>query len=284
MNIYVKSGVPSLDIIIKDYNKFSMGGELTFKEAYREARKRGEETFVWKGREYTTELKGEASKAPAQATTQLQPQPQPTQGFSFDVNRLSREQYKAAKATWDYMKSKKVSPRNAAAIMGNMMQESSFDSTVVQKGGDRAIGYFQLHGQRLKDYNDFLKENNMKDSPESQIDYILDVSNNKRKDYYIADYNRVKNHIATLKSKPSLSIRQQAELNDYEKYFNSIYGKRESTNTLYPIADFTEVFNDDTASLEDVTSLFTNTIERAGKPEHAKRQGYAKAFYDHFNK
>ena len=70
---------------------------------------------------------------------------------------LSKQQYALASDIWKYLSEKGVSPRNAAAIMGNIMQESSFKRNARQKGGDRALGLFSMHGQDLKHYTEIME-------------------------------------------------------------------------------------------------------------------------------
>lgn len=198
------------------------------------------------------------------------------------IEGILPQQLDTMRTTWNYLTSKGVSPRNAAAIMGNMMQESSFNPAIVQKGGDSAIGYFQMHGQRLKDYNNYLKEKNLKNSDLTQLDYMIDVINGNRKDFYIDEYNRVKSVVNSYGDPSKLTGSKLANYNRDKKYFDSIYGKREKSGTLYPISALTEAYNNPETSLNDATDLFTNTIERAGKPEYEKRQSYANSFYRYF--
>lgn len=234
----------------------------TFGEAFRQARNDGHKNFVWNGNRYNTEL----------WPTYLQ------KDEKLNIQGLSKQQLKAMEDTWNYFRSQNISARNAAAVMGNMMQESSFNPNVVQKGGDSAVGYFQMHGQRLKDYYTYLEEIGAVDSPERQIDYMIDVMRNKRKDFYMDEYYRIKNSVNKIMEKPKPSSQEQ----DTVKYFNNVYGKREAENRLYPIKDFSEAFEDESIPLNDLTDMFTNTIERAGKPEYEKRRSYANSIYNYF--
>lgn len=238
----------------------------TFGEAFRAARENGDSQFKWNGNRYSTKL-------------------EPTvyvKDSALNIAGLSKGQLQAMQDTWDYMRSRNVSARNVAAVMGNMMQESSFNANAIQKNGDKAVGYFQMHGDRLKDYNEFLKENNYTDSPDRQIDYMIDVMRDKRKDQYMEGYNKSRSKVDSLKAIENPTREQLNSLEEAEKYHTKIYGKREKEGRLFPISDFANAFEDESISLEDMTNLFTDTIERAGKPEYQKRQNYAKQIYNYF--
>lgn len=184
---------------------------------------------------------------------------------SFNIY-ISPEKFKVVKDVWKYLQEKKVSPRNAAVIMGNIMQESSFNRASVQKGGDSAEGFFQMHGDQLKEFRKWSAKNKTGRYPE--IDYVLYMINSKDHPY-TKEYNRV------------IQLPQTAE---NAKYRETIYGIREKNGTLYLIDDLHDAWNNDEVPLNDLTDLFTNTIERSGKPEYEKRRYYTNYFYDYFNK
>lgn len=238
------------DMIEKGLSYIFNGQDGTFKEAFRKSRKEGKKYFRWNGSLYSTKL----SSTPSKGSKVKQ-----ALGTS-----LSKQQYSIAKDVWQYLMNKGVSPRNAAALMGNIMQESSFNRRAKQRGGDRAEGFFQMHGDSLKEYNKWLKNNKTGKYPE--IDYVL----------YMID---TKDHPYTNEYKRVLA---QPKTSQNQRYYQDVYGQREKTKTLYLIDDLNTVWNDTTTSLNNVTDLFTNTIERAGKPEYSKRQGYAQDFYNHF--
>lgn len=233
-----------------------------FNQAFRQARIDGKNKFIWNGNRYSTELHPTYLK----------------KDETLQIPGLSKAQMKALEDTWNYFRGHNVSARNAAAVMGNMMQESSFNPSVVQRGGDSAIGYFQMHGDRLKDYYSYLNEIQAEDSPERQLDYMIDVMRNKRRDFYMEDFNRVNKLVGDILQKEKPSKQDSAILN----YYDRTYKKRVDTDTLYPISDFAKAFEDESISLNDLTDLFTNTIERAGKPEYEKRRKYANSIYNYF--
>lgn len=241
------------DKIEKGWAYIFNGQDGTFNEAFSNARKEGQKYFRWNGSLYNTNL---ASTSPQAAQTQ------PVKQALKTV--LSKQQYSVASDVWQYLMDKGVSPRNAAALMGNIMQESSFDRSAKQRGGDRAEGLFQMHGQSLKEYNKWRQKNKTGKYPE--IDYVLYMIDSKDHPY-TNEYRRVQGLPKTPQNK---------------KYIQDVYGTRERTDTLYLIDNLNTVWNDTTTPLNEVTDLFTNTIERAGKPEYSKRQGYAEDFYNHF--
>jgi hypothetical protein len=51
---------------------------------------------------------------------------------------------------------------------------------------------------------------------------------------------------------------------------------------LYLIGDLNKEWYDNLMSLEDITDLFENTIERGGNPVYENRRKYALDFYNHF--
>ena len=201
IKIAVKNGIYGLEDIRSRYNKFAKGGELsnknnnqnsyelggalsrfisrftekdtkdqypTFNEAFRAARIADKDYFKWNGELYNTELH----------PTVLEKQ-------ALNISGVTKEQNDRMTDTWDYLRSNNVSARNAAAFMGNIMQESSFNPKARQIDGDKAVGLFQLHGDRLDDYKKFLQENNKEDDAHSQLDYILSLVKGERGDAYM---------------------------------------------------------------------------------------------------
>lgn len=231
---------------ITSYDKDSEGIGRTFNQAYKAAREAGEKVFLYKGERYNTSYQRRL------------PDPVKKEYTLFFYPYQKRE----AEKVWNYLKHKGVSPKNAAAIMGNIMQESGFNRQARQKGGDRAEGFFQMHGQDLKKYQQWVSSNKVGEYPE--IDYVLYMIESKDHPY-TNEYKRISND-------PSK-----------KSYMQRVYGNRINSGTLYLIDDLNSAWNDKTISLNQITDLFTNTIERPGKPEYKKRQQYATEFYNHFH-
>lgn len=83
---------------------------------------------------------------------------------NLSIQGVTAKQKELMDYTWDYLRSHNVSARNAAALMGNIMKESSFSPDVIQRGGDNAVGLFQLHGKRLADYKKYLAEEKLQNN------------------------------------------------------------------------------------------------------------------------
>lgn len=82
---------------------------------------------------------------------------------------------------YNYMIQKGFTPNAAAGIMGNIGVETryTYDYTKKQDGGP-GYGLFQFDstggpGNHMENYQNFLKENKMQDSMESQVDYMYDT-------------------------------------------------------------------------------------------------------------
>lgn len=232
--------------VSRDYEKGENGKMRTFNQAYKAARDNGEKEFLYNNKRYNTTY---------------QHVPIPPQKRELKT-ALSARQKALADDVWNYLHEKGVHHKNIAAIMGNIMQESSFMRNVVQKGGDNAEGLFQMHGQDLNAYNKWKQSNSAGKYPE--LDYILYVIESKDHPYS-NEYKRVS-------SDPSK-----------KDYVERVYGNRMRNNTLYLIDDLNSAWKDKTISLDSITDLFTNTIERAGKPEYVKRRQYATDFYNHYH-
>lgn len=194
---------------------------------------------------------------------------------------LNDTQRKNIKGVWSYLTTEKgLSPRNAAAIMGNVWQESRFLPDRVSSSG--ATGYMQFLGQREKDYQQWLKNN--KHHPEyGQFDYILyAVQDPEHKhDFYRNDYERVKKGMDLFKKQGKTK-----EYNEYNKYKNSIYGSREREGRLHFFSEVNDAFNNPDYKLDDLTTLWHDSIERSN-PNEARldnRKTAANSFLKYFYK
>lgn len=77
---------------------------------------------------------------------------------------------------YNYMIQKGFTSNAAAGIMGNIGVETgyTYDYTKKQDGGP-GYGLFQFEGNHMKNYQNFLKENKVQDSMQSQVDYMYDT-------------------------------------------------------------------------------------------------------------
>lgn len=211
---------------------------------------------------------------------------------------FSSKQKQTILDAYNHLKNKGISDRNIATLFGNIMQESSFNQKAVQKGGDKAEGFFQMHTDRLEDYKKWKAEQpHLSNFPE--IDYFVDAINSNR-DTYMNGYNKslrniqkadsvYNSEVQRLKGKNNKSTRnllnnRKAELQSAKDYHKTNYGPREAANELYPVIDLQKAWNDSTTSVSDLTDLFQNTFERAGTPDTKNRINYANLFYDYFQR
>tara|TARA_R100000482_G_scaffold116765_2_gene60051 strand:+ start:1699 stop:2280 length:582 start_codon:yes stop_codon:yes gene_type:complete len=72
---------------------------------------------------------------------------------------------------------KGFTPNAASGIMGNIGVETgyTYDYQTKQGKGGPGYGLFQFEGNHMKNYQNFLKENEMQDSMQSQVDYMYDT-------------------------------------------------------------------------------------------------------------
>lgn len=80
------------------------------------------------------------------------------------------------KNIYNYMIQKGFTPNAAAGMLGNIGVETgyTYDYTKKQDGGP-GYGLFQFEGNHMKNYQNFLKENKVQDSMQSQVDYMHDT-------------------------------------------------------------------------------------------------------------
>lgn len=81
------------------------------------------------------------------------------------------------KNIYNYMIQKGFTPNAAAGIMGNIGVETgyTYDYQTKQGKGGPGYGLFQFEGNHMKNYQNFLKENEIQDSMQSQVDYMYDT-------------------------------------------------------------------------------------------------------------
>ena len=203
------------------------------------------------------------------------------QGTKLELGEnLTNEQLKNIEGVWNYLtQTKGVSPRNAAAIMGNVWQESRFLPQRVSSAG--ATGWMQFLGQRDKDYQKWIKTN--KHHPDyGQFDYILYAIQDPehKHDFYRNDYERVVNSMKQFKQQGNTEA-----YNEYNTYKNKIYGAREKEGRLHFFNEVNTAFNDPNYKLNDLTTLWHDSIERSNPAEAniPTRIKAANAFYNYYN-
>ena len=151
------------------------------------------------------------------------------------------------------------SDRNIAAVLGNVMQESAFNYGNVSSAG--AVGAFQFLGDRKKDYEKWRLKNGYKDGALSQatyLDYVIKNRIDPRMDSVLNARQLLlnKNRVDSINANKVLDWAEPAIKN----------------GTFYPISDLSDRWNDETFTLDDMTDLWSNTIEKAGAAEKNNEQ------------
>lgn len=182
---------------------------------------------------------------------------------------FSQEQVDNINNMYNYLKNTlQWSDRNIAAVMGNIMQETTFNYGTNTSG---ATGAFQFMGDRLKDYEKWRKQNGYKDGALSQatyLDYVIKNRIDPRQDM-------VDNAHKLLLNKNRIdSINANAVLSWAEPLIQN--------GTFYPISDLSDKWDDEEYSLDDFTDLFANTIEKPKEFEKKldSRRNYANKLYN----
>lgn len=186
------------------------------------------------------------------------------------------DQKKYIEDVYKYITDKGYSARQASAIMGNIMQESGWNPAARQIGGDQAYGLFQMHGDQYRAYRNYLTNTHRRDDLYAPIDYILDMINETKDN----EGNILAPHLYTREYNRVINLKQTPE---NKRYRENVYGARERNNTLYLLPQLQKAWNDENVSLDELTRLFTEVIERAGRPQHELRSKYANEYYNYFN-
>lgn len=148
--------------------------------------------------------------------------------------------------TWDYLISQGFTKKSAAAVMGNIMQESSFNP---ENSDGKAYGLLQWQDGRLNNLKKFAKDNN----------------------------SEIKNPVTQLR----FFVEQDAEpqFNKYTGREPYVYDNGELAwwPEKLTLLDYKNLKNIDTA-----TEIFERVFERASSPRMEQRKAYAKEFYNRY--
>lgn len=179
---------------------------------------------------------------------------------------FTQEQVDNINKFYKHFHDKGWSDRNIFGLMGNIFQESRFYPAIDNNGAYR---YYQFKDDRRKDYNEWIIDNSYKDGGLSQTEYL---------EYIIANAidPRWKDY---LRAKELAQSSNAVDRKNGQEYLTKIQPQID-TGTFYPVKDLTEVWSDDTTSLDDFVDLFAHTIERA-KPSEINlenRRKYANLF------
>lgn len=185
---------------------------------------------------------------------------------------IKPDTYNVITDMWNYLtKVKKISPKVSAAILGNIWQECRFDDK--RKSSIGASGFLQFVGDRQKDYEKWKLKNKFHNRF-GQLDYILYALNHPQEhDLYQIGYNQslqsikaTKKAVEEARGEANKKARRLEHMKALD-YHQKVYGKREKNNELYFFEGLTNAMNDPNTSIEDLTTLWHNTIERSNPKE-----------------
>ena len=197
---------------------------------------------------------------------------------------LSNEQAAVLTRMYNFLvNNRSISPEAAASILGNVMQESSFNHEAVSSKG--AKGVYQLLGQNYQNYLSYLKNKNWNDGPLSQTSFVINEIFNGKDSYYDT-YDKLKERQANgWKERTADGKSWYKNLND-SIYFTETFLPREQAGTLPPRR--TEALNiiKSSRDIPTITKVFMDYWERPNQDEANldKRIKYANEIYTHFNK
>ena len=143
---------------------------------------------------------------------------------------LSNEQAATLTRMYQFLvNNRSISPEAAASILGNVMQESSFNHEAVSSKGAR--GVYQLLGQNYQNYLSYLKTKNWNDGHLSQTSFVInDIFNGK--DSYYDTYDKLKERQENgWKERTADGKSWYKNLND-SIYFAETFLPREQAGTL----------------------------------------------------
>lgn len=206
-----------------------------------------------------------------------------------EISKLSSQARETLNKMYDYLTNKlKLSKEAASAILGNAMQESTFNHNAVSSAG--GMGVFQLLKDNKKRYQQFLKTG-WKDGPLTQTQFTIDEILNG-KDYYYDTYDRLKERQAngwkeqTADGKGWYKRVNKDGLSVDSLYFMNNYYPREQAGTMPPRRQEVVDAIKNSKDIDKITELFMRYWEKPNAGEEAldKRQSYAREIYSLFGK
>lgn len=200
------------------------------------------------------------------------------------VLELSNEQANVLTRMYHFLvNNRNISPEAAASILGNVMQESSFNHCAVSSKG--AKGVYQLLGQNYQNYLAYLKNKNWNDGPLSQTSFVINELFNGKDSYYDT-YDKLKERQANgWKERTSDGKSWYKNLND-SIYFVETFLPREQAGTLPPRRTEALDIIKSSRDIPTITKVFMDYWERPSQDEANldQRIKYANEIYTHFNK
>lgn len=197
---------------------------------------------------------------------------------------LSNEQAAVLTRMYNFLvNNRSISPEAAASILGNVMQESSFNHEAVSSKG--AKGVYQLLGQNYQNYLSYLKNKNWNDGPLSQTSFVVNEIFNGKDSYYDT-YDKLKERQANgWKERTADGKSWYKNLND-SIYFAETFLPREQDGTLPPRRTEALDIIKSSKDIPTITKIFMDYWERPSQDEANldQRIKYANEIYTHFNK
>lgn len=204
--------------------------------------------------------------------------------MAVNLLQLSNEKMATLDKMYNFLvNSRSMSPQAASAILGNVMQESTFDHDAVSV--NNAKGVYQLLGDKYKNYLLYLKQKGWDDGPLSQTSFVINELQNG-KDTYYETYDRLKDlQSNNWKSRTADNTGWHKNTND-SIYFSKVYEPREKAGTLPPRRENAWKVLSSSTDIPELTAMFMNYWERPGAKEAMldKRVVYANEIYNYFNK
>ena len=178
---------------------------------------------------------------------------------------LSSEGVDVLNKMYDFMVTHRgISPEAASAILGNVMQESTFNHNAVSSKG--AKGVYQLLGQNYQNYLNYLKQKSWNDGPLSQTSFVLNEIMNG-KDYYYETYDKYKQRQANgWKERTADGKGWYKNPNDSIE-FTKTYLPRELAGTLPPRREEAVKIITTSKDIPAITKMFMDYWERPNASE-----------------
>lgn len=204
--------------------------------------------------------------------------------MAVNLLQLTNERMATLDRMYNFLvNSRSMSPQAASAILGNVMQESTFDHNAVSS--KNAKGVYQLLGDKYHNYLQYLQQKEWEDGPLSQTSFVIDELK-AGKDHYYETYDRLKDlQSNNWKSRTADNTGWYKNTND-SIYFSKVYEPREQTGTLPPRRENAWKVLSSSTDIPELTAMFMNYWERPGAKEVMldKRVAYANEIYNYFNK
>ena len=168
--------------------------------------------------------------------------------------------YAVGDEIWNELNNSKLSYAQKVAILANSFHETTGWTAMRQYGNGPASGVYMFEKAEREKYNNWLKQNGLKDSPSNQTRYVVNLFNTKDASLDTA-WSRVKNNWDTIR-----------------KFNNEAEAKAAGYRSAYNHKDYTteQAYKDwNSGDVKRATRAFEALFERAGVPMIDRRQRIA---------